>query len=457
MAKCLQFKKNKILILLLLILSLILGAALFLYFRTPKEQRTDFKRINSESFDSALLSMYPVSHYLPEDFAYYRGMTLFKASLEIPDAQTLEKYLEQIAKSGNTIYTIYLGITPGQITCEELLPILQKYPSVIFEVIPAYLPMDYWLSLSEREASELSSAYESLISPMVGYENIHLFTFYAQEWFIANPANYMKDAQITEEISRLVMLNADGDHPYVFSSQNMQSVFAEFSDLLYNTRREKEAMPDLSDWFFVFFGDSIIANYTDSTSVPGVVSGLSQAQTCNYAVGGSPAAWIEDENASFPKVAKRLLADASATEFSAESNLCFVLNFGLNDYFEGLAPDNAADPYDTRTYAGALRAGIRLLQDSYPQARILVMSPSFTSYFENGTQKNGPAGGILTEYVAAAEAVSQDMGTEYIDNYTGLGINAVNHGAFLLDGCHLNEQGRFLLGRRIVNVIDHLR
>lgn len=433
-----------------------LAALLFLHFRITDVQREDYRRISSESYDSVFLSMFPSNAYEAEDFATYRGMTLLKTSYEIPDAATLEKYLSRIARSGNTINTVYLGIRPQNLTSTDLLPLLQRYPNVIFEVIPAYPSLEYLSHLSEEEFSRLLISYQDLLTPLLDLEHVHVFSFFAQEWFISNPANYLSDFEATGDISRLVMLNADKDHPFLLTGQNLSRSLDRLSNLTADRRLTASPDADLSQWSVVFFGDSVIANYTDSTSVPGVVNGISAAQTYNYAVGGSSAAWEDEEDQCFPKVVERFL-QKTPPEIENSSRLCFVVNFGLNDYFNGFPIDDPADAYNDRTYTGALRAGIRLLKEAFPSSDIIIMAPNFASYFTNGTEINSSVGGILTDYVAAAQIAAEDMDVLFMNNYTGLGINFQNRADYLVDGCHLNETGRFLLGTHIVRTIAGLQ
>ena len=118
--------------------------------------------------------------------------------------------------------------------------------------------------------------------------------------------------------------------------------------------------------------------------------------------------------------------------------------------FCGYPVENPADAFDAGTYAGALRTGISTLQEAYPEAVIILLTPTYTSEFTGGTGVNGKTGGILTDYVEAAISVAQDMGVICINNYTDSGINADTQRKYLSDGTHPNETGALLLGRRIL-------
>ena len=92
----------------------------------------DYRRIASEEYDTVLLSMFPADSYREEEFAYYRGMTLFKASSLIPDISVMEKYMERVAKSGNTVTTAYLGIRPDKADPRKVQTLAGRYPSTVF-------------------------------------------------------------------------------------------------------------------------------------------------------------------------------------------------------------------------------------------------------------------------------------------------------------------------------------
>ena len=53
------------------------------------------------------------------------------------------------------------------------------------------------------------------------------------------------------------------------------------------------------------------------------------------------------------------------------------------------------------------------------------------------------------DYVEALIALANEQDIELLDVYHQLDINADNHPVYLLDGCHPNERGRFLIGQLI--------
>ena len=130
------------------------------------------------------------------------------------------------------------------------------------------------------------------------------------------------------------------------------------------------------------------------------------------------------------------------------------MNFGLNDYFGGHAVSNPNDPYDIGTYAGALRTGIKVLRENFPDAEILVTTPTYIMLFSGGTEKMGERGGVLTDYVDQTVSIAEEMEVRCINNYRISGIDENNWTQYLADGCHPNETGAFLLGGYILQEME---
>ena len=76
----------------------------------------------------------------------------------------------------------------------------------------------------------------------------------------------------------------------------------ELAALTLRLRTPFNVYPDLSDHCLVFFGDSVIGNYTDSASIPGVVAGLTGAAVYNCGYGGNSAALGEERTISLPGI-----------------------------------------------------------------------------------------------------------------------------------------------------------
>lgn len=460
--------KKTLLLFIIIVIIIAAAAAIFLYL-FPKERRADYSRLSSEKYDTVFLSMYPIDNFHEEDFAYWRGLTTVKTSYEIPDYATLKSYLNVIGKSGNIINTIYLGVQPEDISSDKLASLLQTYPGVRFEIILPNPSLDYWLKLSDSECNTKLNAYRDFTLPLLQYENMAVYYFGATEWLIANPANYTGDFLTTEKAALTIMLNADRDHAFLLDVDKTDAALEYLAAYIAENRITPPAYPDMSNHSIICLGDSVIANYDGSTSIAGVLEGLTNAQVFNLALGGGSATEAPDNNCSMNDIIDTLITgNISALPLNTESphdarllenlsvyletetreDLCFVINYGLNDYFSGL-PVSSDNPFDIYTYSGAIRTAVSKIQNAFPNARILLMSPNFTAYYGNGTEHRFEATHTLQDYADTVVALANELNVILVDNYNELGINADNHFQYLADGCHPNEKGRFLIGQRI--------
>ena len=199
------------------------------------------------------------------------------------------------------------------------------------------------------------------------------------------------------------------------------------------------------------------------------MTGLSGAATYNFAVGGGSATYHGENDCDFPNVIQRFLKEnlsdtAGGKVFAPGGNtiddldnkkMCIVINFGLNDYFTGSLIENPADPDDTASYKGGLRACIARLRENFPHAAYIVMSPTHTGFFSNGRDIQSPQGGPLSAYVDAAEAAALETGAYFLDNYNDFVITDENLWDYLGDGCHPNENGHLAIAAQLpLNVVS---
>lgn len=448
---------------LLLIFGIVIGC--FFLFFSPKACRGDYKRFKSETYDSVMLSMFPTDHYEEESFTFWRGQNLIKANYNIPNFKTLKNYVTQIAKSGNSISCIYLGIRPDALSAQDVLSLIQQYPSTQFQIILPYPVLSYWQSLSDSEFAEEWDSYYAMADALLSEPNCNVYLF-SRPWVICNPSNYTDTFTTNADTSLKLMLNCDEYHPYVLTAENMESTFGTITELLLQARIAPTSYPDLSGEKIVFFGDSVIGNYTDSASIPGVVAGLTGATVYNCGYGGNSATYIGEEitlpgitDAFIQKDLSPLPEDKQvyfgmSSYFEDAANtapLCFVINYGLNDYFER-QPIASDDPYDISTFAGALRTAIKNLRDNYPDSQIILMTPTYNQYIAT---PDDPAYDTepFTDYVATVKEIGAAYGVTVLDNYADLGINYLNFQDYLADGVHPNETTRFLIAQRICNAI----
>lgn len=484
--------KPEILLGLLILLVTAIIAGVFLINREPAEEEEDpILRLTGEEYDAFFASMYDISNYSEEDFAHYRGLQTLVLKKNYKDAEDLTSYLNTAFSSGNTIETVYLGIDPyalyracekkegeWEIQSEALLAQIDEYPDVLFEVLLPYPPITYWTSLSDDALAAAIGSYREIGESVLLRPNTSLHFIGGEEWLIANPGNFRKKfCEIGEGLANRIFLLTFCDKYYVVNAESFDEKLYLLEQYIYAQKEVPLENPDFSDTYFVYFGDSVMTYATDSTSIPGVVDGLSGSSSANISQGGCPASRDLKAAVSLERMVDAFLScDVSAydpeTDFYRgimkykndlesgklkKKKLVFVLCLGLNDYFGAHPVSNSSDPSSIDNYAGALKNGISVLKENYPDARILIMTPSYTTLFEGGTQKADVQGGVLEDYVATAIDIAAQMGVECVDVYHDSGISEFTYTEYLaLDGVHPNETGRYLLGRLLIEAMEQI-
>lgn len=462
-----------------LLVILWLGYRLY-YVPTDKIRRQDIAALSDGNYEEAVFSMFAVEGFEGERFAYFLGVDTVQADHKFVNLADIGNYLKQCLSANPDLTNIYIGLDPYRISSlyghhtslyardyqRYLTKYVEEYADIQFTYLfPAY-SVEFMRKLSEKEYEELVSSYRNLVNIYTAYDNVDIFFQGDEEWLIKNPGNYENSAECTTSIQQILVAYTLRDDRYLLTINNLEERLGRMTELV---REPAEKWPDLSQWCIVFFGDSVLVYNEGSRSIPGIVEAFSGAQVYNCSHGGTSASENPEGILSFNQmIAHFLEQDVSGMETAPEyvqgltkymgeehagKQYCFVLNFGLNDYFKGYAVENDKDQFDTETYTGALRTGIRALQDVYPDSKILLLTPTYTSRFSGGTNKNSEEGGRLTDYVEAALRVAEEMNVYCLNNYADSGINKETSEKYLPDATHPNETGSFLLGRMILEYI----
>lgn len=432
------------------------------------KRKADLSRLENEEYDTVFLSMFPTDYYEEGDWTYFRAMDIVKTSYEIPNVKVLRKYMETIGQSANVVTTVYLGLDPTVGNVEDIVLLIQEHPETFFEIILEYPQIEYWKALSEKRCEERLQSYVKACEGLLLLENARVYLVSGQEWLICNPSNYTTPFCTNTEVSQFLMCNFDYLHPYLLTVENWQERIEDMKTVIQSNRTGEISYPDAKQVQIVFFGDSIIGNYTNSMSVPEVAKALSKAEVFNCGYGGRGAALCKETEISFPEIVDAFIAQdmnclPEGTQLydgvkmfiereNTDRELMFVINYGLNDYYNGAVLESE-NMYDITSYGGALRGGIEKIKKEYPDAQIVLMTPNFTTYFDYGQGRNSEAGGVLEEYAELALEIARQQQVGVLDNYHELPITKDNWKDYQDDGCHLNERGRFLLGSRIARII----
>lgn len=390
-----------------------------------------------------------------------------------------------------------------------LFPLADACPETSFEFYLSYPSMEHWLSVSEQERSTAYVLYQEFAQLLDGRANLCTYYVGGQEWLIQSSDHYLSDFTATEEISEVIFLLTHNDDHLKINSGNAAVMLAETAALVQQQLAEPSRYPDLSGWDIVFLGDSVIGNYSGPLSIPGVIHSFSGASVFNCAQGGALASHDDPNDFSFPDMADSLLSkvqenhagENGSRKVSSQSNsaqesssqpdsaqessslsgsaqessplsgheqgvlafsetahdgkqLCFVINYGLNDYYCGRAVENPENPSDASTYTGGLRNGISALREAYPDALFILMSPGKTTYFQNGTEPQSEAGSSLEVYRDACASLAEELNILFLDFYHDFPKEGASLTEVLSDGAHYNEYGRYLAGLRIVDFLS---
>lgn len=440
-----------------LLLLLLAAGILYLKIQEPTRRSADFARLQQESYQGVFFSM-SAPEAFPEDiYPTYMGYDAIGCSHRIASFSDLSDYLETAFSSGNDVTHVFLMLDPlllwnsslhrdAQFAAsleEDLLTYIDNYSGAEFTVIFSAPSLAYWQSHANGDSDTYCNVIRVLAAPLSARENVSLYFPGQEEWLISNPDAYDTPKELNAVAARSTMLLVlSGSMQY--RDTETYSSLDRFSALVQQAISSPATYPDLSDYDLVFFGDSVFGNYQDFASIPGVIGALTGAKVHNLAVGGSSATRSDGENASFSEVVGYLVSTSSIS-LPADDKLCFVINYGLNDYFEG---------YPLENYCDGLRTGIRTLRDAYPNAHILVISSNYILSFEKGTAPKGDEENVLADYVAAAEETAAAEGVDFLNINEVLQWDADNAAEYLVDAIHPNEEGRWLFG---VAVAEHFR
>lgn len=213
----------------------------------------------------------------------------------------------------------------------------------------------------------------------------------------------------------------------------------------------------------VVFGDSI---WNDARGADGVSEQLMEMTGCtvyNCAIGGTSAAlvgenpdnirnWDDQSFNGMVYVANKVLPAEWVLEGTIACEVIeqvdfttidyILVSYGLNDFFSNV-PVYPEFYYDINSYIGALRNGILHLREHYPQARIVLVTPTYTQLFEGERQYR------IGDYVEAMRGVSVEMNAGLADMFHIMGEDATSRIEHLDDGVHLSAEGRTIYAKGI--------
>lgn len=242
----------------------------------------------------------------------------------------------------------------------------------------------------------------------------------------------------------------------------------------------EETVPEVEEvddnlYNVLVLGDSIWDSYRDESGIAAKVEGYMgqngvDTKIYNCAIGGtrasqkegeSPSSFNSGHDASLAMMLSilkgespvSLLEGHAAKGVMEQVNIqkmdCIILAYGMNDFL-AQAPINAPERNNySYAYGGALVIAVDTLRQLAPQAQIMIVAPTFASYFTINVQNYGEK--ALAQYASVACDVAKGYNTLCVDGYNTMGINTYNASDYLEDGVHLNAKGRDLYARSIAS------
>lgn len=135
-----------------------------------------------------------------------------------------------------------------------------------------------------------------------------------------------------------------------------------------------------------------------------------------------------------------------------------AIMYDAQEYYINMRICDDDNETNVRYFTGALAASIQQIQESYPNIRIMVMSPTFAYWKDdNGNldsaDKYMNSYGTLSTYVIKESDTCYENSVSFIDNYYGT-VNELNADKYLEDERHLNMDGRKLVAKRFVECLN---
>ncbi len=431
-------------------------------------------------FDGVFCMMDGTSYFSEEDFLTYRGLQVKKSDKVMEGFAHINDMLDAVFEANPEVNTIYMQINPMQLweeveDEEKWNQYLEQYfqeemlarKETTFEILLSYPQITYCAEMQSEELETFFEVYQSFVSIFEGMENVFVYYLGAEQWLNSNPDNYENMWKLNEAVEKHIFLSVFCDRKYVTNVALMEEKVRDLKEQIEEYKTTE--YPNMEEYCVVFLGDSIIANDRSTCSVPGVVTALTKATTINCAKSGSAATYDINAKLSFLDVVEALVSGnvqnvedeeiaQGITLFGEinknEKKLCIVLNYGLNDYFIGYPIAREENPNDICTYTGALRTGVERLQKEFPQAEVILMIPTYTALYDEGTQVMSEQGAVLADYRGAVKRVAEELGIVYKDNFNDIPMNSANEVEYLSDGCHLNDWGKYVMGTQLVRFLE---
>ena len=245
----------------------------------------------------------------------------------------------------------------------------------------------------------------------------------------------------------------------------------------------------------VIFGDSLLANEQDETSVAAMLSQKTGLSVGDFTFGGTMMAYNPEKGSvgssgnflSMAAISRAILTDDfsvqvdshfsdPATEFFPDrirqlqqldlrNSGTVIIEHCINDYHSAI-PIGDVNSDSEYTYCGALRLTVDYLRKVNPDIRIILVSPT-EKWMSDGVNAGDHSygGGTLDEYVEAQRMMADELGVEYLSMYDLYDRETDTFGnevmdetvtgiKYTVDGTHPNYYGRYVISSLIADYLN---
>ena len=224
----------------------------------------------------------------------------------------------------------------------------------------------------------------------------------------------------------------------------------------------------------VIVGDSQFGNFTGTDGMAYLLSQKMHANVYNLAIGGKTASVDPEEEGNADVDTWEEACGVSMVEaicgladplevfdvWEYQRNVfyscdfsktdIFIIEFGANDYLSGREMYSQLNPTTYFSYWGALEYMINDLREAYPDAQILVCTPTYAQFWESGTGAflgdsytvSNYYGTLFNYAQTAMNIVGEHTNVTVVNTYQNADIDIYSAPDDLLDGIHLTESGR---------------
>lgn len=475
-----------LIVLVILVIACLLGISIYKEKQHEKKLEEARAQLQSDEVQGLFCAMFPLDTYEAEDIKFYKGINTVMLKEPLRSGEELVSYVESVLLQHQYLQSIYIGLSKPmeELNIEtlkereqafiepweyDLQALISQFSEIEFKLILEYPSAKALSTYTESERELLYDWYElnaDLFSG--GMSHVKVYMPGAEAWALGNRDNYLKNGVPNEEVAEFVLGQIICMDRFVLDRKNVDDKIDAVEEAIEN---DLELSNEKNGYTYVFFGDSVIGNFTDSMSIPGVVKGFTSGTVINCGYGGMAAAKRDGNNYGITDVVDAFLSGdyaCFATEKDAKTvmegiktfhdkntkvdaeKLVFFLSLGLNDYMSGCSLE-ASGNQDVYSYEGAIKVAVEKLRQAYPKSKIVLMSPNYLGLFDGGTEEIN--GHTLKDFIKFLENINFELDTLYIDVYDESGITKENEADFLSDHVHPNEYGRYGIGELVYKYI----